>query len=153
MLSHESQDKFRNSQIVKSFLTEKFNAIHQEHTHLDNLFILNGETWLVASSASVQGVELYNGDFYDESKLINELKKNRAGILIFQQFSDYELCIYLIDDFTSLIKISDNDLFITWEYVKNIKRFSEMGFVLDNEIIGFKTFRRARFESLHSLVS
>ncbi len=151
MLSNEPQDKIRNSETIMQFLVEKFEAEHCEHPFLDNLVTLNGETWLVVSSVSDTGVLVYEGNTYSKHEFIRELKKLNAGILIFQQLVDYQLCIYLIDEVILLKQFCGDDFFLDWEKVEYVKRFSEMGFVLDAELIGFKVLRRARFEALHSL--
>jgi len=157
MLSIDPVDCDRNADRVKQFLVDKFGAKYCDHVFLDNLITLDGEIWWVASSSSEEGVEVYTADVNTNTsvdaniKFVNELEKLGAGILVLRQLVDYQLCVYLIDDLSLLEPQSEKGFFLDWEKVEEIKRFSEMGIVLDNELPGFRVFRRARYEAVHSM--
>ena len=151
VLKDEPENSVRNTEKALQFLIEKFDAQYFEHPFLDSLITLNNETWLVVSSVSEDGVDIYNGDAYDQHDFIREINDLDAGILIIQQLADYKLCIYLIDEVILLKKLCKTGFHLEWDSVEKIKRFSEKGFVLDAELIGFRVFRRARFEAQHSL--
>lgn len=157
MLSIDPTDADRNADKVKQFLVDKFGARYCDHAFLDNLIELDGETWWVVPSSSEEGVKIYDPDVNTNTsvdaniKFVNELEKLGAGILVLRQLVDYQLCIYLIDDLSMLKPQSDTGFYLDWERVEKVKRFSEMGIVLDNELLGFRVFRRARYEAVHSM--
>jgi hypothetical protein len=149
MLSRRVEDGSNNTEIVIQLMIEKFNASKYAHSFLDNLIYLNDEVWLVVSSTSDEGVDIYNGLAYDKRKLIRELDRLNAGILIFKQSPDAQLRIYLIDDIFLLKQYCNFKFFINWGDVEIMKRFSELGVVLDSKLIGICVDEGKQFNVSH----
>jgi len=148
MLSRRYEDIKNNTDVVIRFMVDNFDACYRDHPFLDNLILLNDKTWLIVSSTSDEGVVLYDGVAYERDEFIQELDNLNSGILIFKQTNTTQLQIYLIDDIF-MLKQYKYGIFLNWDSVEKIKRFSEVGVVLDSELIGFCDSRKNSFEGSH----
>jgi len=129
-------------QIAMGFLTRRFNAVEFEHPGLDNLIALDEKKWWVVPSVSQEEIDICLGKKCDKEEVIQKLNKLNAGILIVRQMVDNRLCVYLIDDISKIENSSDDNLILSWDAVEKIKRLSDMGIVVGDEIIGFKNFQK-----------
>ena len=59
--------------------------------------------------------------------------------------------MYLINDIDQAKEKSNLGLFLSWSNIDDIKWFSELGIIFDNDLIGFRILRRARYERLFTL--
>ena len=134
---------------VISFLFRKFGAVSHNHPFLNNLVILGGKTWWVMPTTSTDKVELCYGEDCTLRSMMYHAEKLNAGILLFRQFADNQLCIYLLEDMEKLERHFASNAEIDWEAIDNIKTLAENGILVGDELMGFKTLRRLRHDIIN----
>ena len=149
MLSGHVDDIDSDMKTVTEFLFSKFGAVAHNHPFLRNLVILGGKSWWVIPTSSSREVELCYGDECTMRSLFYHADKLKAGILLFRQFEDNQLCIYLIENMDKLERHFSESSTIDWEVIDNIKSLSENGIMVGDELMGFKTLRRLRHDIIN----
>ncbi len=149
MLSGTSEDIDVDMKTTIKFLYSKFGAVSHNHPFLRNLVILGGKTWWVMPTTSSNKVELCYGQECTLRSLMYHVDKLDAGILIFRQFADNQLCIYLLENMDKLERCIVSNSDINWEAIDNIKSLSENGIMVGDELMGFKTLRRLRHDIIN----
>ena len=149
MLSGQTDDADADMKTVTGFLFEKFGAISHNHPFLKNLVILGGKTWWVVPTTSSKEIDLCYGENCTMRSLLYHFDKLNAGILLFRQFDDNQLCIYLLENTAKLERHFSENTTIDWEAIDNMKSLSENGIMVGDELMGFKTLRRFRHDIIN----
>lgn len=149
MLSGRLEDIDIDMTTAIKFLYSKFGAVSHNHPFLNNMVILGGKTWWIIPTTSTGNVELCYGQECTLRSLMYHIDKLDAGILIFRQFVDNQLCIYLLENMDKLERHLISNSEVDWEAIDNIKTLSENGLVVGDELIGFKTLRRLRHDIIN----
>lgn len=129
---------------VIRFLEENFTAEQYRRPYFENLVKLGNKVWWVLPSTAQEIVDICYGQECNKDEIIGSIRQLGAGILIFRQFTDNRICIYLLHDLDELAGACETDLKLSWDKVEQIKTFSEMGIAIGSDLLGFKHFRRSR---------
>ncbi len=149
MLSGHTDDIESDMNTVINFLFDKFGAVAHNHPFLTNMVILGGKSWWVIPTTSSKDVELCYGEECTIRSLLYHTDKLNAGILLFRQFDDNQLCIYLLENMDKLERHFSQNSTIDWEAIDNIKSLAENGIMVGTELMGFKTLRRLRHDIIN----
>lgn len=149
LISGRNIDVDEDIKIVIRFLTEKFGAEQHKRPCFENLVWLDKKIWWVIPSRDINSVDICYGQECDKCEIIRQLKELAAGILIFRQMADHRICIYLLDNIDKLERHCKSDLILNWDSIDSMKVFSELGIVIDKELIGFKRLRQLRHDSVY----
>jgi len=131
-----------DTQRAIQFLVEKFGAVKYKHPYLDNLAVLDKRLWWIVTTIDNASVDICQGSESLKYDILNQIDKLDAGILIFRQFHDHRLCVYLVDDIDILQQNLKMGLVLSWEIIDTHKIFSEVGMLMGDEVIGFKRLRQ-----------
>lgn len=143
IISGAYMDTDKDLKKVIQFLVEQFAAVRHKHAYFDNLVQLDGKIWWIVASTDREELDILRGKDCDKCELIHELNRLHSGLLIFRQLVDNRIVIYMINDMEKLDRHCGNSLIFNWETIEKIKQSSEMGIVVDKEVIGFRNLRRS----------
>ena len=133
---------------MMNFMCDKFGATRESHPLFNNLVVLDSRLWWAVPTTDETKVDVRIGKEYEVCEVMEKIKDLNAGLLILRQFSDNQLRVYLIDDIDKLLKHCESSLMFGWYSIDCLKRFSESGLVLGDDLLGFKELRKLRLHAV-----